>query len=460
VIVPVRIILAFACVAIALPACAQNASSSESAEARNQLEHAKQLVMQGRFAAGASALQELLKSSPGSPLIYNLLGYCYVQQHINDRAVESFKQAVALDPAFKAAHRNLGGLYLLEGRLQESIGEFSVVIRLDPSDAQSHFDLGRAELAAGNSKSGVLQLETAHELTPHDMNVGLALARAYQENHEFGAAIKTLNEMGTQDLAEWHAIFGYSSFRSGHPKDAVAELQKAMDLDPRNQDYVLELSEVFLMHYNPPAAIALLDAARQAFPNSARVWFALGVAKLLNDNLADAEPALRTSLELDPKLDLAYVVLGQGYLEAGQWNDLLRTAQTLNVLNPRNAAGYYYEAMVLLKTQSSEQPQNKIESLLRKATELDPADPNSRYELAKVLVARGDKRNALAELESIVRVNPEFGPAYYHLYRLYRESGETEKSRQAEQQYQRLRAGRGEAVQKLVVEIRQSRGGP
>jgi predicted Zn-dependent protease len=458
--VRVRIIFASCCIAIALPSCAQNASSSDAPEVRNRFEHAKQLVMQGQFAAGASELEELLKSSHGSPLVYNLLGYCYVQERINDRAAESFKQAIALDPKFKAAHRNLGGLYLLEGRLQEAIGEFSAVTQLDSSDAQSHYDLGRAELAAGDSKSGIVNLARAHELAPQDMNMGLALSRAYQENHEFGAAIETLKEMGAQNSGEWHAIFGYSSYRSGHPKEAVAELQKAMDLDPRNDDYVLELSEVFLTHYNPPAAIALLDAARQAFPNSARVWFALGAAKLLNDNLIEAESALRTSLQLDPKLDLAYVVLGHGYLEAGHWNELLRTAQALMALNPRNAAGYYYEAMVLLKTQSGEQPPSKIESLLRKATELDPDDPASRFELAKVLLARGDKRSALGELESIVRADQEFGPAYYHLYRLYRENGESEKSRQAEQQYQRLRARRGEAVQKLVVEIRQSRGGP
>jgi tetratricopeptide (TPR) repeat protein len=455
----VQIIFAFASVTMALSGFAQSLSSSDAVDAHDRLERAKKLATQGQFAAGASELEGLLKSFPGTPFVYNLLGYCYVQQHISDRAAESFKRAVALDPGFKAAHRNLGGLYLLEGRVREAIGEFSVVIRLDASDPHSHYDLGRAELAAGNPKSGLRHLKTAHELAPRDTSVSLALARAHQENHEFSAAIKTLNEVDAQNSAEWHAIFGYSSFKSGRPEQAVRELQKAMDLDPANQDYVLELSEVFLAHYNPPAAVALLDAAKRAFPNSARVWFALGTARLLDGNLTDAESALRTSLQFDPRLDLAYVVLGQGYLEVGQWNDLLRTAESLIALNPRNAAGYYYKAAALLRTQSGEQGQREIESLLRKATALDPADPAARYELAKLLLDRGEKQAALAELEATVRANPDYGQAYYQLFRLYLEYGQTEKSQQAKQQYERLRERRGDAVQKLLVEVRQSREG-
>jgi len=94
-----------------------------------------------------------------------------------------------------------------------------------------------------------------------------------------------------------------------------------MDLDPSNQDYILELSEVFVANNNGGAAVTLLNAAKKAFPTSARIWFALGVAYLVDENRPAAEVSLRKSLELDPKLDLALVVLAQGYKETGQWND-------------------------------------------------------------------------------------------------------------------------------------------
>jgi predicted Zn-dependent protease len=461
-IVRVLLIFGFAfLITIAVLACPQTESPSDAANTRDRFEHAKQLVTAGEFAPATSELNELLKSAPNSPLLHNLLGYCYVQQGLNDKAVESFRKATALKPDFKAAHNNLGGLFLLQGKPQDAIPEFTVVIRLDPADAQAYYHLGEAQLSAGNAKSGIEHLQRARELAPNDVNAGLALARAYQETQNFEAAIKLLHEIGPQNSAEWHATFGYSSFKSSHPELAIAELQKAMDLDPQKQDYVLELSEVFLTHYNAPASITLLDAAKRAFPNSARIWFALGVSKLLNDNLAEAETALRKSLELDPKLDLAYVVLGQGYMEAGQWNDLLKSAQALVNLNPRNHAGYYYKAVVLLKAPPGDQVQrSEIESLLRRSAALAPDEPAPRYELAKLLLERGDKQGGLAELQAIVQANPDFGQAYYQLYRLYQEKGENEKSRQAKRQYESLRTQRGQAVKKLLVEVRQRGGTP
>jgi tetratricopeptide (TPR) repeat protein len=424
------------------------------ATAGDRLETAKQLVKAGQFASAASELTTLVESSP-SALAYNLLGYCYAQQHVTSSAEESFKKAIALDPEFKPAHRNLAGLYLVQGKPREAIAELSTLIRLDSSDARAFYDLGRAELTAGDIRSACEHLQRAHDLLPNDVNTATALARAHQENSDYPAALKTLTQIGEQNTPEWHAIFGYSSYRSNRPEVAITELQKAIALDPRDQDYLLELAEVLLANYNAPAAIALLEPATKAFPDSPRLWFALGVSRMLNDDLRGAASALQASLRLDPKLDLAYVVLGRGYLNAGEWTELLATARTLLSVNPQNAAGYYYQAVALLRTHGEER---EIEALLRKSVTLDPVDPDPRYELGKLLLHKKDKQAALAEFEAIVRANPDYGQAYYQLSRLYQANGDTANAQQAEKEYERLRERRGQPVQKLLVNIRQPRG--
>ena len=400
--------------------------------AGDRLEIAKQLVKAGQFASATSELTAIVESSP-SAIAYNLLGYCYVQQHVTSSAEENFKKAIALDPAFKPAHHNLAGLYLLAGKPREAISELSALIRLDPSDARAYYDLGHAELSAGDIQSARNHLQKAHDLLPSDVNNAIALARAHQENSDYPAALKTLTEIGEQNTPEWHAVFGYSSFRTNRPEVAITELQKAIDLDSRNQDYLLQLSEVLLTNYNAPAAIALLEPATSAFPDSPRLWFALGISRMLNDDPKGAESALQSSLRLDPKLDLAYIVLGRGYLNAGEWTQLLATARTLISVNPQNADGYYYRAMALLRTQGEEP---EIESLLRKSVALDPAGSDSRYELGKLLLHKGNKQAALAEFEAVIRTDPDHGQAYYQLSRLYQAGGETAKAQQAEKDYE------------------------
>src|SRR5438477_10198297 len=101
---------------------------------RARFEQAKELLQFGKFDSAAAEFTELLKAAPESPLLYNLLGFCYLKQNILDRAAENFQRAITLKPDFKAAHNNLGGLYLLQGQVAKAIQEFAVVLRIDPHD--------------------------------------------------------------------------------------------------------------------------------------------------------------------------------------------------------------------------------------------------------------------------------------------------------------------------------------
>jgi tetratricopeptide (TPR) repeat protein len=286
------------------------------------------------------------------------------------------------------------------------------------------------------------------------------MAQAAFRKQDYPATVKMLGLIppAAGRTAEWHEMIGYSSFKSGDPARAVAEIQKAMDLDPRNEDYVLELSEVFVDNNNGAAAITLLDAARTAFPASARLWLAMGVAYMVDENWPLSEAALRECLELDPTLDLAFVVLGQGYKEAGQWSDLLATANRLIAVNVRNSAGYYYKALALLRSPARDEAQ--IESLLRQSVALGAEEPGPHYELAKLLASKGEKSEAVRELETLVKNSADFGPAYYQLYRLYRDEGDAGKSKQAQQAYRAILAKeRQQVTRKLLLDIRQRGGG-
>jgi tetratricopeptide (TPR) repeat protein len=399
------------------------------ADPRAQFERLRQMVERGDFAHATPELQQLLQAAPNSALLHNLLGYCRLRQGDREKAIPEFQRAIALNPDFKPAHGNLGGVYLLQGKIEDAATEFAAVLRIDP----------------------------------HDSNVSatvLKMGQATFRKQDYPATVRLLGLIppAAERTAEWHEMIGYSSFKCGDIARAVAEIQKAMDLDPRNEDYVLELSEVFVDNNNGAAAVTLLDAARTLFPASARLWLALGVAYLVDENWPLSEAALRKCVEVDPSLDLAFVVLGQGYKEAGQWSDLLATGDRLIAVNSHNPTGYYYKALALLRSPTPDEAQ--IESLLRQSVALGAREPGPHYELAKILAGKGEKSEALRELETLVMNSADFGPAYYQLYRLYREEGNAGKSKEAQQAYQRIQAREREQVaRKLLLDVRQRGGG-
>ena len=354
-----------------------------SLSSQQRLDRGKELMKQRKFAEAAAEFREILSTEPNSAFLYNLLGFCVLQQGLREEALTYFKKAVELDLDFKPARNNLGGIYLLEGRPQDAAKEFLAITRIDPRDSQAYFNLARAELATKQEAAGLRHLRQAYDLSPDSLDYAMALGRLYLDqgrkedgkplvekltnavppnattelelgglllsygkeeaavehlrrvqgtdpkarrvlyalavdhfkNQDFKAALRLLEIVGPsmENSAAWHDLVGESHFKLGEPGPAVAEVQKAMELDPNDEDYVLELSEILVTNRASSAAVTLLDSAKKAFPDSSRIWFALGVAYLDEPDHPAAEAALAKSLELDPKLDLAYVVLCRNY---------------------------------------------------------------------------------------------------------------------------------------------------
>ena len=113
--------------------------------------------------------------------------------------------------------------------------------------------------------------------------------------------------------------------------------------------------------------------------------------------------------------------------------------------------------MALLRSSSADAAGNEeAEKLLTRSIELDENEPEPRYELAKLMIKEGNKKAAQLELEKIIRVNPDFAPAFYQLSRLDREQGEVHKSEEEQKTFDRLSAQeRVKAMTKMLVEIHQ-----
>jgi tetratricopeptide (TPR) repeat protein len=437
--------------------------------------------------------KKALELKPDFKAARNNLGGIYLMQGRTQQAIGQFSAIIQTDPNDAQAYSNLARAELAQKNPEDALDHLRKAHDLSPQDVQialalarlclemGRQDLGRPvarglsgaktpdaskELEIGGLLLGYKLEEAAHvrfrnalEANPKVQDTLFALAKDLFEKQNYRAAVPLLEILNIkmQQSAAWHEMLGYSAFKLGDSVKAVVELQKAMDLDPRNENYILELSEVFVSNNNAAAAVTLLETATKAFAHSSRMWFGLGTAYLADQQRGSAELALKKSLELDPSLDLAYVVLGQSYKEAGNWDQLSETAERLIQLNPKNPDGYHYKALALQSGSGSKaEDEVKIEKLLRKSLELDSNNAEPHYELAKLLMRTGNKESSLLELQKLVQTNPDFGPAYYQLARLYREKGDLNKSKEAQEVHERIRQKeRDKVMKRMIVEIRQ-----
>jgi tetratricopeptide (TPR) repeat protein len=417
-------------------------------------------LFQGRNQEAIAEFQAIVQSDPKDVQALSNLARAEMAASRNEAAIDHLRKAFELAPANLPISLTLARLYL-EARQKEA-GQTIVrslrTARVD-NNPGTQLELGTLLLEYEFDEDAQNRLRQALKADPKLEQALYAIARGYFKRQNYRCSLKSLECLSpaASNAADWHGMMGYCRFKLGDSTKAVNELQKAIDLDPQNQDHVLELAEVFVANNNAAAAVTLMETASQVFSQSSQIWFGLGVAYLGDEKRSQAEASLKRCLNLDPNLDLAYVVLGQGYKEAGNWNQLMETSERLIDVNPKNSAGYYYKALALQASPGFKSTdETEVEKLLVKSIGLNSGDPEPQYELAKLLGRQGKKAESLHALEKIVKSWPDFGPAYYQLSRIYRERGEMDKSRVAQQMHDRIRQKEHDVVMKrMIVEIQQ-----
>ena len=72
-----------------------------------------------------------------------------------DEAITAYQEAVALDPAFKEAHYNLGKALYDAKRYEESIASLQAALQLDPEAYATYFMLGLTHYQLGRYQQAV-----------------------------------------------------------------------------------------------------------------------------------------------------------------------------------------------------------------------------------------------------------------------------------------------------------------
>jgi tetratricopeptide (TPR) repeat protein len=99
-----------------------------------------------------------IKDEPKILAYYNMGNACFdLGQY--DNAIESFRQAIKLDPTLSKPHNNLGLAHAALGKLNEAAAEFAKAVRLKPEYAEAHYNLGVAYLQMGKKNEAQAQQE-------------------------------------------------------------------------------------------------------------------------------------------------------------------------------------------------------------------------------------------------------------------------------------------------------------
>lgn len=206
---------------------------------------------------------------PGYWENYSLLGVCYYSFSQYGDAAEQFRRVIAMQPDNYHGYDNLGGIYCFLGLYEEAVMMHRRAIEIYPNGV-SYANLGTDYFYLARYEEAIEAYRSALELNPRDddlyRNLGDAYLRVGQPGEarkQFETACELLEKhlSVNKDDAGVLGRYGVCQSKVGRGDEALATIDKAAFLEPRNTTIMYERAVVYALAGHTDAAIGFLSAA-------------------------------------------------------------------------------------------------------------------------------------------------------------------------------------------------------
>ena len=379
---------------------------------------------------------------PGSAVKYYSLSGVLAEDLKEFGAASGFyRRAYAIDPDSYEIY-----VALVRSTLSAGTHPSKEVLPSPPQDLTASQDLALGVLlsSAGAYEQAIPRFKEALRLDPTNDSATVNLALAYKSVGKTEAAIDliraTIKERPSGAL---YNMLGGLDEESGEYMEAVQSFQRAVELDPNNEQYYFDLGMEYLSHFTFGPAGEVYRVGTQKFPRSSRQFLGLAFSHYAVREYAEAADAFTTALEIDPESPAVFqawrTVLS--FLATKDWEALLPRLNRMAAAHPQNAelAFAYGAALFRLEVSKGQEGAfDRPQSFLEKAVQLQPDFPEAHLELGALYAARKQDDKAVVEYLEAIRQDPNSDVAHYRLGQVYRDMNKMELATQELDRYQEL----------------------
>ena len=438
-------------------ALVQNPKNTRGSDGLSNALTAKGIEAAGENNAIASAafFEEAVKLDKNNDVAYAKLGAVYDANGQNDKAIINYEKALVLNPEYSTLHAPLGLAYLDAGDLAKAETSLQKSEAAGLDAAESRLTRGIILYKQNKDTEALLSLDKAVELDPRlgpaHYYRGQVLDRMKRDADAVAAFRRTLEIDSSFGPAAFE--LGVSYYNQGDYQNALASYQEAVKLEPENYQAHANLASTYRQLERYPEANAEYKIASTGIktPDLYSEWgYCLGKTKewdksaerlatakemsptaVDNSNLGwayyndataqkaaknDAEATkkyalakqlLEVAVQLDPKLDAAYLNLGSTHNALGEFQVAIQVLNTVLSLNKNwaiavNQLGVGYRGIGDFK--------NAIATFKRIA-DTDGRNTFSLYNLGEAYFASGNKNEAKKINDKLKKLDPTLAAA-------------------------------------------------
>jgi len=190
----------------------------------------------GRVEKAAEVAASLIKLDANNPLYQTLLGVVQVAQRDYAGAETAFRAALARNPEFAAATRDLTKLYLATGRTDDAKKVYGNLLSKKPDDGAALLGLADIAITEKQWSDAIDYINRARTAAPNDPAAGLKLVNVYEMRQDWNNARTVAGDLVAQfprdvsvQIEQAVAFLG-----SGDIKSAISSYRRAYEIAPNS----------------------------------------------------------------------------------------------------------------------------------------------------------------------------------------------------------------------------------
>lgn len=166
-------------------------------------------------------------------------------------AITSYSKAIEMSPFEITSYYNRGIAYYKTGNEKEAEGDFDKVLIMDPRMSSAYVYRGLCREKVGKYKEALADYEKASELKPNDAAIHNNIAYLYvsandetiRDKAKALEHAKKAAELSKEKNAEILDTLARTYFINGQVKEAIDIENKALKLEPYNDEFKMKLRE-------------------------------------------------------------------------------------------------------------------------------------------------------------------------------------------------------------------------
>jgi eukaryotic-like serine/threonine-protein kinase len=255
-------------------------------------------AIRGNFRKALPLLVDAVQQDPQYFAAWFVKGNCHDNLLHHGEAIACYSTCIALRPRFHWAWFNRGLAHLRQTNFERAVADFDQAIALEPDLAEAYLNRGLAQEGLGRLENAIADLSRALELgTPRTQVYFLRAGMRAKAKDDEGARRDREEGMRLQPADEQSWVARGLAHLPGDPKEALADFDRALKLNPRSFPALQNKAHVLADHlHDDGEAVRVLDRIVGLYPDCAmgRAGRGVSLARLGHRDkaLADGEQAL------------------------------------------------------------------------------------------------------------------------------------------------------------------------